>query len=605
MTGRRRRPTISPATLMGGAALVLLAAAPPVAAAPFRVESSLEPRVAGLGEGVRFTIEVQGPGYEQPRLRPRFELRNLKIVAGPDSKHGISLGGPGRESGWYYSWTWWLKPTAVGSAGVDEVYLLVGEREVELPRRSIEVLPESLPGRGEEGESTAQNAFEELLRRTRERFLGVDPRDEGGGPDLFLRAVATPARPYVGQRVLYTVYLYTRVNVRAAESESLPSFQGLWARRVDHELPGAEPAEWDGALYTRRPLLRKELFPLAPRSYRIEPVRARFVVDRIARDRLFSTAVRIPVERTAESNPIELDVQPLPPPTGAGASFSGVVGRLALDVELAPEEVAVGQGATLTVTATGDGHLEALPAPGIEPPPGIELIGPQPVPPPRGDDAGGARCWQYLLVPRRAGSFRLPPVEVGYFEPASAEYRVARALPPELVAHPATVADVGVSEPPRPIRSAALPTPPEPFWRSRLPWAFALPWVAALVVILVRRRTGGTAGTAGVRHGLPGFRRRLGDALREERPRRAAASLERAWRELLVEALGIPPQVPAASWSDELLERGADREACGELRKLLDDLHYLRFAPELSATSALAGELAARSERIAREIVRR
>lgn len=596
------RPVQSPARLPTAAlaaaltsVLALLGAAPAAAVTELRAESRVEPGLVGLHGLVRFTIEVEGPGYQQPRLRPRFELENLEVVGAPNQRHGISVGA---ESGWRYSWTWRLRPLAVGPAAVREVHLLVGEREVELPGGSVEVVRESLPGAAGRGERSPRGTLEEIVGRLRQgRAEEGDDRER----PVFLRGVATPARPYVGQRVVYTLFLYTRVPVRAMEPESLPQFQGLWARPVEVSPADQERVEWRGELYTRAPILRKELYAMAPRRHRIEPARLRFVVEVVERDRLFFSPVRVPVQLVAESNPVDLEVRPLPPREGGdGGELGGAVGTLSLGAVLEPTEVPVGHGATVTVTATGDGHLEALSPPPLPAPPGVDVLGPQAASPtdPRDDETRSGRTWQYLVVPRRAGSWALPALEIPYFDPEAGRYRTARARLPELVAQAATETTAAAGDPPRPIRSAALPAPRPPAWRTVLPWAFAVPWVAALVLVLARRRSGGGSGSVEI------LRRRLEDALREDRPRRAAAAIERAWREHLAEALGVPDRIPAASWPDRLRARGASREACHELREILDDLHYLRFAPELSATSALAGDLVARSERLARELVR-
>ncbi len=611
-------------TLALAPVLALLAAAP-VRGADFRVASRLEPREVGLGGHAYFTIEVEGPGFQHPRLSPRFELDNLEVVGRPDVSHGMTFGGGG--SGWRYSWTWRLRPLEAGPATVFDVHLLVGDRAVELAPRSLEVLEEAPPGVGPpgpgalspDGRSARRSRLEELLSRSPGRGRVQDrpaARDGGEEPALFLRAVAEPTRPYVGQRVLYTVYLYTRVPVRGMEPERLPTFRGLWAREVELHDAGAERVEWGDELYTRKAILRKQLFPLAAATHVVEPVRLRLLVERIERDRLFFSAVRVPVQVVRESNPVELDVRPLPPapPDRLGraelpAGFAGTVAALSLEADLEPAELDVGQGATLTVTATGEGHLEALAAPAVQVPDGLDLIGPQPAASRDGEDGASRRRWTYLLVPRRAGLWRLPALEVPYFDPGAGEYRLARAPVPDLVARLASgeSTGAGAAAPPHTIRSAALPAAgggSRSGWsrlRAALPWAFALPWVAALALILTRRGRQGRAGATG--GGVRDLRRGLEAALREERPRRAAAGIERAWRGFLADSRGVPEAVPPASWPDELLARGARPEACRELRRLLEELHYLRFAPELSATASLAGELVRRSQRVARDLV--
>ncbi|HUF77342.1 MAG TPA: BatD family protein [Thermoanaerobaculia bacterium] len=600
----------APALALSLGVLCTSAGAAPAGAGRFRVESHLTPRVVAVDGLVLFTIEVEGPGFQQPRLRPRFELENLEIVGPVEPSQGIAFGTAG--AGWRYSWTWRLRPLAEGHAAVVGVYLLVGDREVELAPQRLEVRSGAVPSSaapgapswrdGRERPASPRSRLEELLSRGLGRYRPAPaPRSEERH-GLFLRAVAFPERPYVGQRVLYTLYLYTRVPVRAMEPESLPTFRGLWARPVESALTDQERVEWEGELYNRVPLLRKELFALGSATHVIEPVRLRFVVDEIEPGRMFLAPVRTPVELVRESNPVELDARPLPPAgPGTASAFGGTVGELALAAAFEPLEVAVDQGATLTVTAAGEGHLEAMAAPRVVAPAEVEVIGPQSAPSPDGEAGGTTRSWSYLLIPRSPGSWRIPAIEVPYFDPGAGEYRLARAVLPALVARPplggATAASgIARIEPERGAdRSARARTQ-----RWALSGAVALPLLAALLLVLARRRGGSLRGAAP--EAIEELGRTLDVALHEERPRRAAAAIEAAWRAFLGDRHALPASVLSARWPDELLKRGAPREACRELGGLLDDLHFLRFAPELSTTAALARELVERSLRLAPEL---
>ncbi len=619
------------------AAAALLLAPGGLLASDARVESRLEPRVIGLDGYALFTLEVSGSGWTTPRLTPAFELQNLEIAGGPDQRHDVTLGTGG--SHWHYAWTWQLRPRSVGSAAVTSIRVQVGDDRLDLAPRRLEVrrhappAPPGAPGAGRPPRAqNGRSLLEELLRRG----LGGgapgdrDLPDVGGSGEakLFLRAVADPVDPYVGQRVLYTVYLYTQMDVRAMDPESLPRFQGLWARTVDLGDPPREQVIWQGETYTRVALLQKELYSLAAGTRELEPVRAHFLVERIARDRFFLAPLRVPAELERRSNPVHLRVKPLPPPSGPiAARFGGAVGKITARATMAPRQVAVGQGATLSLTLAGDGDLESLPAPDLDLPPGLEVLeseaGPAvPAPPPAGAEAGPAadeagreaqrsagmtRTWRYVVVPRRSGSWRLPAVEVAYFDPEAGRYRTARAPLPELVAGPAAVAARGAERSGsglHAIRNAALPPRPAPRWRLVLPWAFAVPWLMAFALLLGRRREANGDRSGGSRAESAEFLAALGEARTEERPRRAAAAIERAWRGLLRDAWGLDDAGAPARWPAALAARGVPADACGELAGLLEDLHYLRYAPELSATSDLAGELVARSERLERALTR-
>ncbi|MFP3940205.1 MAG: hypothetical protein ACLF0P_07855 [Thermoanaerobaculia bacterium] len=589
------------------AALLATLATPLPAAAELRVESRLEPDVIGLDGHARFTIEIEGPGYQQPRLQPRFELDNLEVVGRPDQSHDVNLG-VGGES-WRYSWTWTLRPMETGPAGVEDVRILVGNRELDLAPQRVDVVQTQPP-------DAAPPSPDDPVRRLRESLerRGRRSPDEGDGaagdtPELFLRAEAVPERPYVRQRVLYTVYLYTRVSVRAMEARSLPGFHGVWARSLEQSgEPKKESVTWQGEPYTRVALLRKELYPLAARTLVLDPVRARFLVERIERARFSFAPVRVPVEMERESNPVTLEVRPLPAegaPAGGPGSFTGPVGPVELQARLEPADLPVDRGATLTVVASGEGYLEALSPPALslsDTADGLDVLGPDASPAPGTPGDHSNRCWRFLLVPRRPGSWELPALELPYFDPRSGEYRTARAEIPKLVARPRSPGASGEG-PPHTIRSAAVPAPSPGAWaraRKVLPWAFAVPWLAALAVML-RRRSGTGRPPPGATDAME---RRLAGALEERRPRRAAAEIETAWRELVTGHLGVPEALPPSRWPDELRSRGAPREAVSELRDLLEDLHFLRFAPELSAAGALAREIVNRSRRVARVLAK-
>jgi hypothetical protein len=205
--------------------------------------------------------------------------------------------------------------------------------------------------------------------------------------------------------------------------------------------------------------------------------------------------------------------------------------------------------------------------------------------------------------------------EIPYFDPVAAVYRVAQAPAVELAVRGRAP---GVGEKPgqlHGIRSMAVDPPRE--WSAALTLAFALPWGIALgAVLLHRRRNGGPAPADSPSHSplqtpagpaAAGAEARLRDRLRaaaaETRPRQAAAVLEDAWRRFLAERWAVPAATPAARWPGVLRTSGRLSESATlELARLIDDLHYLRGAPELSATGPLRDEALERSRRLLRQL---
>ena len=290
-------------------------------------------------------------------------------------------------------------------------------------------------------------------------------------------------------------------------------------------------------------------------------------------------------------------VRPLPP---APAGFRGAVGQLRIAAELDPEELRVGEAATLTLRLEGRGHLKGLQPPQLPEMAGIEVFPPQQQSSEslQRKSIAGERTWSFVLVPERPGHWELPAIEVPYFDPQEERYRTAEAQPLSLrvrgstrVAHPdGRTIDL------HPIRTAALPAVAgRPGSRYR-PWLFTLPWMLAIAIFLARRRDAGSERRSERRRLLE----RLQNAAEEDHPRRAGAEIEEAWREFLCRRWGLPQGSPSSQWEAQLVGSGVPEATAEELVKLADDLHYLRYAPKLSSTAELRRDLVERSRKLAR-----
>jgi hypothetical protein len=300
-----------------------------------------------------------------------------------------------------------------------------------------------------------------------------------------------------------------------------------------------------------------------------------------------------------------VDVLPLPPPPEALAgSFDGLVGELSVGARLLPPEVSAGEAATLEVTLAGRGNLESLTAPPLPAIPGVEVL-------PAHEEGGNRvvgrlveaeRVWRFPLLPERAGQWELPPISITYFDPERGEYRTTSSQAMTLAVRPAVADPDGRGER-HPIRNAALPagTGAAPLGKAR-PLALRPAVAAGAALGLAGRGRGEAAARAPERSLCHRFDQRLIAAAGEERPRQAAREIEAAWRELLAAALAVPAELPPTAWVAELPAAARGDGRAEELARVVDDLHYLRFAPQLSAVGELTGELVERSRRLARRL---
>lgn len=265
---------------------------------------------------------------------------------------------------------------------------------------------------------------------------------------------------------------------------------------------------------------------------------------------------------------------------------------------------------------SGVGNLQGIREPRVQPPSGLTLLPPQQEGKEElnGSAVRGTRIWRYAVVPDRAGRFTLDAPKVTYFDPAEARYQVATT--PDLaltaLAPPPSAASAAISAAVPGGGAAAGATGAMGGgraglsgrrWSPALPWLIALPWGLVLVAALVRVRSA----RAGIEKGEESEEaRRFAEILREaeaeERPRQMALRLEEAWRDLLARRWGVPPATTPSRWRELLAGQGVEAEALDELDLLIEDLRYLRSAPQLSTTDALRGDAVSRSRRLLRRL---
>ena len=597
MTGRDRRPGRVRRTVRTCLAALLWA----VTAAgqeEIRTAIRLEPAdEVGLDEVAELEIKISVEGVQVPNIPdPVFKLDNFRIVGGPTQSTGLTIvnGLPSASR----ALTWQLMPRKLGRARVHSVGITIEGQPIDMGERGVDVIREPPRRR------RAEDPFDRLF--SREPFSEVrsgrgyhrSSRRPAEVPQIFLHAEARPPEPYVGQQTLYTLNLYTQVDIHSVNPDGFPDFKGFWARVIPQPDQKPEMVRFEGERFGRVVLIQRALFPRRAGTLEIEPIAARMVA-RVTESGPLGSLLPKNREIVRQSNAVTIRVRELPPPP---PGFQGAVGDVSLAADLAPPELAVGEAATLKLELSGTGHLQGIQAPQIPEIPGIEVFPPQQQSEEelRGKSVVGSRVWSFVLIPQRPGEWALPPIEIPYFEPRGERYQVASspALTLKVEAAASDAPAAGPVPELHPIRTAALPAPGGAggFSKAVVPWLFGLPLLLAALVLVARHR-------GALRRAVPAERRllsRLDEAAAEERPRQAAAAIEEAWRELLAERWRIPQGAPSTQWGRLLAERGADAPGAEELVRLADDLHYLRYAPKLSSISELREDLLQRSRKLAR-----
>lgn len=583
----------------------------------------LSPELLGLSELAELRVTVRGPGLEAIDP-PRFLLDNLKIVAGPETAVGARDAGGGRV----FVFRWLLRPQHLGPARVYGLRVSAAGRRLELPVRRLtaQALPTGHGARpparvpsspsGAPGAGAASGGTGAAGTRANARPAEASPDEASpdeaspevspdasraqpsAGSRVFLRAEARPERPWRGQQVQYTLYLYYQTDVRSIRPVELPSFDGFWAEEIS--VPGqptGEPSRVGGETFERAVMLRRALFPLRAGPVEIDPVTAEMIAAGPGGDR-----GRLLKRR---SNTLTLEVRELPEPTPRG--FTGAVGELELETRLEPAKAIAGQAVAWVAVLEGDGRLGLVELPAPELGAGLSDAGTD-EPRTEREVTGGKirqrRTWHRWLVPERAGRFRLPPVEIPYFDPAAGEYRRLQAKPEDLLV---TAGDGS--------RRSTVPPAERPEREdSASRWGF--PWKALSLALLALALAAALFLTEAGRQMRAGWRVRLergrdphrrvlerevDTALALPTAAAAAAAVETAWRRYLAHRRPELEPLAPREWSPALRRRrlAAAAEAA---QRFAEDLDFLRRAPHLADAEALKNALARQSRRLADQL---
>jgi hypothetical protein len=572
--------------------LVLLLAAGSTARA-VEVEARIDPTLIGVGQFVTLTLEARMEGGLDLKIEPNFSLHNLEIVAGPSQSQQVSFVN-GRVSR-SQTLTWTLRAIEVGTARVQNIRLSVNDEIFEMAEQVVEVQTEQVAqidpfGRPRRSIDPFEDFFDPMRRR-RESVAVPDPK-------LFLRAEATPKNPYVGQQVLYSLILFTQADIGAVSPDKMPDFEGLWSIEIEQpRRPKSVMTEVQGDRYGRVVLLQRALFPLRAGELRLDPVEARLVA-KIPDYSWMGMVGSYDKEISLSSNAITLDVQPIPE---AASNFGGAVGALELTAELEPEEIEVGEAATLSLTLSGRGHVDGLAGPQLPTLEGVRVFPPQTEggDRPAGTTVFGTKTWRYVLVPERPGVWEIPIAEYAFFDPQQAAHKTTRPETKVLIARAASLDQTATSAlEADPVGSEPLPITDqideEVTPTSLQPWLLAASGLlfVGLMIPVARRFAERRAAT---RH----LRRSLKQAETIGKPRPAAQAIEEAWRQFLFERWEVPKSLAPGEWPQKLVEHDVNASTVDDFSALVDDLHYLRYAPELSAYESLRKDLVERSVRLA------
>ena len=574
MSGRVRGWRVVRAGVIALIGLAWLAGA---AGADGSVRTEVDARRVGLHDIVQLTVTIEASSL--PDQAPMPALTNLRLAGGPSVSTQMSwVNGRSSQS---RSWTYALQPMAVGSAEVGAITVKLGADQPSSPSIQIEVVPGSVKPRASTQRSI--DPFDDDPLRALGARRGAEPR---------VRVEAEPSRKslFVGEPLLITYFVYTQTSISGLQFTEPPQFAGFWAEDLERTgQPRGEPATVEGVTYTRFPVMMKLLFPT--RAGRLTIPASTLTVG-LARQSFFDAGGN--VQRSTA--PITVDVKPIPEAPG----FSGAVGRFRATAALDRSSLAFGEAATLRFRVEGSGNLKW-----IDRAPGLTVPGARVYPPQIKSDLQtrptgimGSRTWEFVVVPQTSGTLEIPSLAFSYFDPATGHLQQSATAPLALRVEGGTPGAAAVLPNPGSgvaARGGPLPLRADPEWNRAGSGAISGRAVGGVlgVILLLHGLLFGGEGIARLgRHGH-------GRAAAPRSVRAALGELRRVGRD------GMSKE-KAAGVIEKTLHGvfgtldGDSSERARAVRDLIDDVHAVRYAPQLGDYSEKVSELARRASEVVR-----
>ncbi|MBR0177431.1 MAG: protein BatD [Bacteroidales bacterium] len=387
--------------------------------------------------GERFQVVFEANAEGKNFQAPSFD--GFTIVGGPftSSSSSFSMVNGSMSHTVKNSYTYALQAYKEGSFRIGAASLTVKGNKISSEPFEIQVLPDDGSHASASGGGTSGSGSQSQSQNTN------DP--QVSGKDLFLKVTPSKKSVHVGEQIVLTYKLYTKVPVSSLQVGKMPSYAGFWTKDISDNNGGSlrQSSEYiNGVEYTVAEIQKVIVVPQRSGKLNIDPMSIECVAqirtesnnrrsndpfDIFFNDPFFNRNI-VNVKKELSTGTLAIEVKNLPD-SGKPASFAGAVGSYTFKSDIDKTELKTNEAFTLTLTVSGTGNIELLQMPEPNFPPDFEVYDPKITTAPSVTAQGlsGTKKAEYLVIPRRAGNFNLSPVEFSFFNPANGTYTSLRS----------------------------------------------------------------------------------------------------------------------------------------------------------------------------------
>lgn len=394
--------------------------------------------VSGLADEISFRASAPSTVEAGGKFRVQFIL-NTQNVSGfnaPDFKGFEVIYGPATSSQSSFQmingrtsqssniiYTYVLLTANPGTYTIGSASVQVDGKTVKSQPVQVKVLPSAGGGSTNARGNNNDNYHEERLNSS-----STSSSQSNSGKDLFMTATASRTKVHEQEAILLIYKIYTLLDLTQLDGK-LPTLDGFQIQEIP--LPRTKEFElehYNGRNYRTVVWSQYLLFPQKSGKLTIPSITYEGVV--VTRNRHIDPIEAffngqsgyVEEKRSIVTPSLTIDVASL---DNKPAGFSGAVGKFSIASDISTEEVDANDAVTLKISVKGCGNMKLIATPQVEFPKDFETYDAKVNDSFQLTRAGleGTKEFEYLVVPRHAGTYEIPSVKFIYFDTDSRTYK--------------------------------------------------------------------------------------------------------------------------------------------------------------------------------------
>ena len=355
------------------------------------VTTDKNPALVGEQILIKFTVNAKAKDFKSPNFQ------GLRILSGPNSSSSSSYSFVNGESKSEITTTYsyYVSASKEGNYTISSASVNANKKTISSNPLTIKVVK----GKKQENNNIEKN--------------------------LFITVNTTKKNIIVGEQIIVSYKLHTRLELENTELSQLPNLNGFWKKDLESSSRFKREVI-DGIPYNTAIIKKTVLTAQKSGKLEIDPIKVtcsiRITNQRNRRDPFANFFNTYNVKKEIiSSKKITINVKDLPSPKPS--NFSGGVGNFEISSKTDKNELNANDALTYTIKLTGTGNIELIKPFIIDFPKDFEVYDPKITEKIfQGGNKRSIKTFEYLLIPRYKGQYKIPTYNFSFFDTKQKKY---------------------------------------------------------------------------------------------------------------------------------------------------------------------------------------